>query len=75
MAAKNTLKYKRNPARPLLDLVNDLIDTCLQTIQSPTFNATIADLVKLIRLRLKIEPLKPQPTTARWIERVHPAPA
>ncbi len=65
MAAKNTLKYKRNEFRPLLDLVNDLLDRCLNAIQSPAFKASIADLVTLIRLRLKIQP--PEPATPKVI--------
>ena len=72
MAAKNTLKYKRNRLPPLLDLVNDLIERCLQAIESPDFKATIGDLIKLIQLRLKIEPLQPAITTARWVERLQP---
>ena len=55
---------------PLLDLVNDLIDRCLQAIESPDFTATIGDLVKLIRLRLTVKPLQPAPTTARWVDRI-----
>ena len=56
MAAKNTLKYKRNEARSLPDLVNELIDKCLGAILSLDFKASIADLVTLIRLRLKLMP-------------------
>ena len=56
MAAKNTLKYKRNETRPLPDLVNELIDKCLGAILSLDFKASIADLVTLIRLRLKLMP-------------------
>ncbi len=72
MAAKNTLKYKRNPVRPLLDLVNDLIDICVQTIQSPNFNPAIADLIKLISLRMKLKPFESPPSTARWLDRIEP---
>ena len=59
MAAKNTLKYKRNRLPPLLDLVNDLIDRCLRAIESPKFKATVSGLIQLIRLRLKIDPPEP----------------
>jgi hypothetical protein len=68
MAAKNTLKYKRNQLPPLLDLINDLVEKCLKTLESPDYKATISDLVKLIRFRLKVEPLKPAPKTVRWLE-------
>jgi hypothetical protein len=68
MAAKNTLKYKRNRLPPLLEIANDLIDKCLQTIQSPSFKATIHDLIRLIRLRLTLKPLHPPIITIRWVE-------
>jgi hypothetical protein len=68
MAAKNTLKYRRNEFRPLLDLVNDLIDRCLNAIQSPRFKSSIADLVALIRLRLKIQPPEPVVPKVIFIE-------
>ena len=67
MAAKNTLKYKRNRQPPLLELVNNLIDKCLNAIESPVFKATISDWVRLIRLRLEIEPLPTQPRTVRLV--------
>ncbi len=70
MAAKNTLKYKRNETRPLSDLVNELIDKCLGAILSHEFKASIADLVTLIRLRLKLMPpdvKPPQGCLARLI--------
>ncbi|MGA2712316.1 MAG: hypothetical protein ABSG41_04350 [Bryobacteraceae bacterium] len=72
MAAKNTLKYKRNKLPPLLDLVDDLLEMCLRAIRSPDFKGTVSDLIRLIRLRLKLEPPKPAPTTARWIDRSVP---
>src|ERR1700689_1641906 len=43
MAAKNTLKYKRNETRPLPDLVNELVDKCLGAILSLDFKASIAN--------------------------------
>ena len=68
MAAKNTLKYKRNEARPLPDLVNELIDKCLGAILSLDFKASIADLVTLIRLRLKLMPPDATPPRIVWAE-------
>jgi hypothetical protein len=72
MAAKRTLKYKRNRLPPLLELVNDLVAKCLSAIESPRFKATITGLVGLIRLRLAIEPLTPQPKIVRWLDRLSP---
>ena len=70
MAAKNTLKYKRRRLPPLLEIVDDLIQVCLQNLQSPNFKATIGDLIKIIRLRLTVEPLQPSPVTTRWLDRI-----
>ena len=72
MAAKNTLKYKRNKLPPLLEIVDDLLDMCLCAIRSPGFTGTISDLVRLIRLRRDLEPSIPTPATAHWIERSVP---
>jgi hypothetical protein len=72
MAAKNTLKYKRNKLPPLLDLVNDLLEVCRRAIRSPGFKGTLSDLIRLIRLRRDLEPPQPSPTTARWIDRSVP---
>jgi hypothetical protein len=68
MAAKNTLKYKRNETRPLPDLVNELIDKCLGAILSLDFKASIADLVTLIRLRLKLMPPEQTPPRVVWLD-------
>jgi hypothetical protein len=68
MAAKNTLKYKRNETRPLPDLVNDLIDKCLGAILRVDFKASIADLVTLIRLRLKLMPPDETPPRVVWLD-------
>jgi hypothetical protein len=68
MAAKNTLKYKRNEIRPLPDLVNELIDKCLGAIMSIDFKASIADLVTLIRLRLKLMPPDETPPKVVWLD-------
>ena len=68
MAAKNTLKYKRNEIRPLPDLVNELIDKCLGAILSHEFKASIADLITLIRLRLKLMPPDEMPTSVVWLD-------
>src|SRR5580692_3117762 len=55
MAAKNTLKYKRNRL-PLSKIVEDLIAICLRTLESPNFKATMGDMIKLIRLKLTLFP-------------------
>src|ERR1700733_6662940 len=68
MAAKNTLKYKRNRLPPLLELINEAIDYCRSTIRSPAFKGTISALIRLIRWRLKLAPPEPGLTTARWAE-------
>ena len=68
MAAKNTLKYKRNETRPLPDLVNELIDKCLGAIASFDFKASIADLIALIRLRLKLMLPDQTPPRVVWID-------
>jgi hypothetical protein len=72
MAAKNTLKYKRNQTRHLNNLVNELIDKCLGAILSHEFKASIADLVTLIRLRLKLMPPDETPARVVWLERDEP---
>jgi hypothetical protein len=69
MAAKNTLKYKRNQLPPLLELINEAIDYCRSTIRNPAFKGTISDLIQLIRLRFKLAPPEPGLTTARWADR------
>jgi len=66
MAAKNTLKYKRNRLRPLLDLANVLIDYCLDAITKSGFKASLADLITLIRMRLDLDPIDPAPPTIVW---------
>jgi hypothetical protein len=73
MAAKNTLKYKRNQLPPLLEIINEAIDYCLRAIRSPAFKGTISDLIQLIRLRFKLAPPEPGLTTARWVDRPIPA--
>ena len=72
MAAKNTLKYKRNRLPPLLEISNKAIDYCLRAIRSPDFKGTISDLIQLIRLRFKLAPPEQAPTTARWVDRPTP---
>ena len=72
MAAKNTLKYKRNRLPPLLELINEAIDYCRSTIRSPAFKGTVYDLIQLIRLRFKLAPPEPGPTTAIWVDRPVP---
>src|ERR1700689_1444689 len=68
MAAKNTLKYKRNRLPPLLGLMSEAIECCLRAIRSPAFKGTISDLIQLIRLRFRLAPPEPGLTTARWVD-------
>ncbi len=50
------------------DLVNELIDKCLGAILSHDFKASIADLVTLIRLRLKLMPPDETPPRVVWLD-------
>ncbi|MGA2713802.1 MAG: hypothetical protein ABSG41_11915 [Bryobacteraceae bacterium] len=74
MAAKNTLKYKRNRLPSLPAVINEAIDYCLRAIRSPDFKGTISNLIQLIRLRFKLAPPEKAPSTARWLDRLTPAP-
>jgi hypothetical protein len=66
--SENTLKYKRNETRPLPDLINELIDKCLGAILSLDFKASIANLITLIRLRLKLMPPDITPPRVIWVD-------
>jgi hypothetical protein len=72
MAAKRTLKYKRNRLPPLLEFVHELIDKCFRSIESPGFKATISGLIQLIRFRLSVEPLKTPARIITWLDRLAP---
>ena len=72
MAAKNTLKYKRNQLPALLELIGEAIDYCRSAIRSPAFKGTLSDLIQLIRLRFKLAPPGPAVTNAIWVENTVP---
>jgi hypothetical protein len=68
MAAKNTLKYNRSRLPPLVDIINTLIDKCLDSIQSPEFKAKFPDLITLIRKRLELKPIERKPPKIVWVD-------
>ena len=72
MAAKNTLKYKRNRLPPLLELVDRAVDVCLRAIQRPNFKFTMSDLIRLVRLSLELNPPRREPRTVQWHDRLVP---
>ncbi len=62
MAAKNTLKYKRNRRCPSLDVIDAAIEHCLRVLGSPDYKGTISDLIRIIRLQIQLNPIAPAPT-------------
>jgi hypothetical protein len=70
MAAKNTLKYKRNRLPPLLELVDRAVDVCLDAILSPDFKFTMSDLIRLVRLSLELKPPRREPRSVQWFDRL-----
>ena len=68
MAAKNILKYKRNQLRPLIDVIDLAIESCLSVLRSPDYKGTITDLIRMIRLSLSLAP----PTPPRSLDRLVP---
>jgi hypothetical protein len=72
MAAKNTLKYKRNGLPPLLELVDRAIDVCLSAIQDPDFKFTMSDLIRLVRLSLELKPPRGAFRSVQWFGRLMP---
>ena len=72
MAAKNTLKYKRNRLPPLLELVDRAVDVCLSAIQRSDFKFTMSDLIRLVRLSLELTPPRREPRSVQWHDRLVP---
>ncbi len=72
MAAKNTLKYKRNRLPPLLELVDRAIDVCLSAIQDPDFKFTMSDLIRLVRLSLELKPQRGEARSVHWFDELVP---
>jgi hypothetical protein len=68
MAAKNTLKYNRDRQPPLLQIVNVLIDKCLESMGSPACKAKFPDLITLIRKRLELKPIERKPPKVVWVD-------
>jgi hypothetical protein len=72
MAAKNTLKYKRNRLPPLLDLVDRAVDVCLRVIERPDFKFTMSDLIRLVRRSLQLKPPKRGARSVEWFDKLIP---
>ncbi len=72
VTAKNTLKYKRNRLPPLLDLVDRAIDVCLRVIERPDFKFTMSDLIRLVRLSLKLKPPNRGARSVQWFDKLKP---
>jgi hypothetical protein len=72
MAAKNTLKYKRNRLPPLLDLVDRAIEVCLRVIERPDFKFTMSDLIRLVRLSLQLKPPNRGARSVEWFDKLIP---
>ena len=72
MAAKNTLKYKRNRLPPLLDLVDRAVDVCLRVIERPDFKFTMSDLIRLVRLSLQLKPPNREARSMQWFDKLIP---
>ncbi len=70
MAAKNTLKYKRNRLPPLLDLVDRAIEVCLRVIERPDFKFTMSDLIRLVRLSLQLKPPNRGARSVEWFDQL-----
>ncbi len=68
MAAKRTLNYKRNRLKPVPDIVDDAIDYCLRVIRSPGYRGTVSDLIRLLRLKLEVNPIKRALNPPVWID-------
>lgn len=71
MAAKNTLKYKRSKLPPLVELVDKLIQRSLDALQRGEIEATVADLIRVVRFRQKCFPIAPKPQLVTWIDGWH----
>ena len=68
MAAKRTLKYKRNKRPPLIEAVNNLIRKTLDALERGAIKASVSDLVRIVHLKQKLYPAAPVPGTVTWID-------
>jgi hypothetical protein len=68
MAAKRTLKYKRNKRPPLIEVINKLIGKTIQALESGTIKVSVSDLTRIVHLRQKLYPDAPVPSKVVWID-------
>ena len=68
MAAKRTLKNIRNRPKPTLEIVDQAIDYCLRVMRSPGYRGSVSDLIQLLRLSLKLNPVKEVLRPPVWID-------
>jgi hypothetical protein len=68
MAAKRTLKYKRNKRPPLIEAVDKLIKKTIDALETGRIKATVSDLIRIVHLRQKLYPAAPVPGTVTWID-------
>ena len=73
MAAKNTLKYKRNKSPSLIEVVQKLIDKGLDALASGKTRVTVSDLIRAFRLRQKLFPAAYLPSPPQWVDDDSPA--
>ncbi|HTA47309.1 MAG TPA: hypothetical protein VK789_32925 [Bryobacteraceae bacterium] len=72
MAAKRTLKYKRNRLPPIVEIIDDAIQYCLRAIEKPGYKGTMSDLIRLIRFSRELHPIKREPTKFIWVDTPQP---
>jgi hypothetical protein len=68
MAARNTLKYKRNKSPSLIELVDKLIKRSVDALENGEIKATVSDLIRIVHLRRKLFPVPPAPVPVTWID-------
>ena len=73
MAAKNTLKYKRNRSPSLIQVVDKLINRGLDAIVTGKTKVTVSDLIRTYRLWQKLSPAAPAPSPPKWVDDHSPA--
>ena len=72
MAPKRTLKHKRNKRPPLIEAVDRLLRKRLAAMETGRINASVSDLVRIVRLKQKLYPAAPVPGTVTWMDRLRP---
>jgi len=72
MAAKRTLKYKRNKRPSLIEAVDKLIRKSLDALDRGPIKASVSDLVRIVHLKQKFYPAAPVPGTVTWTDRLRP---